>query len=49
MLVGDDDPDIREFNSLILDMEGFAVCGLDNVREVLDRIQSCRPDLILRM
>ncbi len=47
VLVVDDDPDIREIISLILDMEGFTVCGLDNGREVLDRIQSCRPDLIL--
>lgn len=47
ILVVDDDPDIREVISIILDMEGFKVAELDNGMGVLSEVKLNRPDVIL--
>lgn len=47
ILVVDDDPDIRELISLLMDMEGHQVAELDIGKSVLSQISSQRPDLVL--
>jgi len=47
ILLVDDDQDIRDAISFILDMEGFDVLSLDNGRDVLSSIYKYRPNLIL--
>lgn len=47
VLVVDDDADIREIISTILDMEGFKVAELDNGMGVLSEVKRNRPDVIL--
>lgn len=47
ILVVDDDKDIREIITLILEMEGYQVTGLDNGRQVMDSLRSNAPDAIL--
>jgi CheY-like chemotaxis protein len=47
ILVVDDDKDIREIITFILESEGFLVYGLDNGREVAKTVHEERPNLIL--
>lgn len=47
ILVVDDDPDILEALSEILEVEGFEIRRARNGREALDRLDPGRPDLIL--
>ena len=43
----DDDPDIREIMTMILESEGYLVVGLDNGLDALDTIRKVRPDIVL--
>lgn len=47
MLVVDDDPDILEALSEILEAEGFEIRRARNGKEALERLDSPRPQLIL--
>lgn len=47
ILVVDDDQDIREIITVILEMEGYQVTGLDNGRQVMDSLRRDAPDAIL--
>lgn len=47
ILVVDDDNDIREIIMTILEMEGFAVTGLNNWSEVIQTVHGQRPDVVL--
>lgn len=47
ILVVDDDHDIRDVMMMILELEGYAVTGLDNGHAVLETIQQTRPDIVL--
>ncbi len=47
ILVVDDDSDIREVVSWMLEDEGYCVIGASNGREALDAVQLAAPDAIL--
>ena len=47
ILVVDDDPDIREVVSWMLEDEGYCVIGASNGREALAAVQRAAPDAIL--
>ncbi|MEO3407599.1 response regulator [Mucilaginibacter sp. CAU 1740] len=47
ILVVDDDEDIREVMTMILETDGYTVFALDNGHEVLKAIQDNRPDVLL--
>ena len=47
IMIVDDNPDILEILSLIMDMEGFQVLGISNGQLFSERILSFCPDLIL--
>lgn len=47
ILVVDDDVDLLESVKLCLQMHGFSVCALDTAENIMDRIRSFKPDLIL--
>ncbi len=47
VLVVDDDPDILDALSEILEAEGYGVTRARNGQEALDRLSPARPDLIL--
>lgn len=47
ILVVEDDPDIREIMTIILEMEGYQVCGLGDGKLVIPELKEKTPDLIL--
>jgi DNA-binding response OmpR family regulator len=47
ILVVDDDQDIREIITIILESEGYHVSGLDNGEAVVKTIHKTRPDIVL--
>ena len=47
VLVVDDDPDTRAFQTLVLDVAGYQARGAANGREALDTLRRWRPDAIL--
>lgn len=47
VLVVDDDPDVRSFLSVFLELEGFEVCTASNGAEALSVAASRRPDVVL--
>ncbi|QQL49951.1 response regulator transcription factor [Mucilaginibacter ginkgonis] len=47
VLIVDDDPDIRDVMSMILDMEGFVVHTVSNGTDVPNSVATYFPDLIL--
>ena len=47
VLVVDDDPDIRDFLSMVLEAEGYRVACARDGREALDRVRRDPPDAIL--
>ena len=47
ILVVDDDPDMREVITMILDVEGYQIAELDNGNEVIAAIEAFHPDLVL--
>lgn len=47
ILVVDDDADIRDLLTVIMELEGYQVTSLDCGRDVLSRVKSNPPDLIL--
>jgi CheY-like chemotaxis protein len=47
ILVVDDDPDILEALTLILESRGYQITGARNGLEALDRIEKERPDLMI--
>src|ERR1700744_3562406 len=47
ILIVDDDADIRQIISMILNDEGYQTHELDNGRDVNRELVKCRPDLIL--
>lgn len=47
ILVVDDDRDIREIITYVLEGEGYAVAALDSGRLVLDTVQATLPDMVI--
>lgn len=47
VLVVDDDQDIREIIMMILEAEGFEVCGLAKGEAVIATVHATRPDMVL--
>lgn len=43
----DDDPDIRDVMSMILNLDGYTVFCVDNGKDVPDSVTRYRPNLIL--
>jgi DNA-binding response OmpR family regulator len=43
----DDDPDIVEANSILLEANGFSVCSAGSVDDAIALVASERPDLII--
>ena len=46
-MVVDDDEDIRDIITVILESEGYKVCGLNNGGAVARAVSAERPDLVL--
>lgn len=47
ILIVDDDQSILEVITMILELEGFEVCGLDNGRSVFSFVRETKPDIVL--
>jgi DNA-binding response OmpR family regulator len=47
ILILDDNPDILDVITLILDTEGYNICGILNGEELMNIISSFNPDLIM--
>jgi DNA-binding response OmpR family regulator len=47
VMVVEDESDIREILKNLLEEEGFQVCALDNGLNLMQELQSYRPDLLL--
>lgn len=47
ILVVDDDEDIREIITYVLESEGYQVFGLDNGRSVVNTVHQLKPDIVL--
>ena len=47
ILVVDDETDVQEFVSLVLQDHGFDVCCAGHGQEALDKIESLHPDLVV--
>ena len=47
VLVVDDDPDVRQFNSTVAEECGYEVLEASNGEEGLEKIRQARPDLVI--
>jgi CheY-like chemotaxis protein len=47
VLVVDDEPDLLEFVTLVLEDVGYSVAHASNGREALEKVEAERPDLVI--